>query len=567
MLFFPFIFVYMFVSNVAAMTGHYAVHGGRTTGTDGWHKRSRADSQSRLLMQVALAQQNVETAQELLISISSPTSSQFSQYLTVKEVAQKFAPSIQAFGEVLDWLNESGISRSRVIRSHSGGWLYFNATVSEAEQLLETEYHMYQHIKTRDIKIASDTYNVPTALQKHVDFVMSTIYLGSPLQSREPAGSRTNSRRSPLHEKFENANEVSRLIAATASGSASTSNLPSNCWQYTQLACLRALYSIPTSNFSHPNNSIGIFEPAYVSWLPTDLDSFFGLFMPSMVGQRPHIDPVDGGYWQTTYQNFAFNGEPDVDFEYSMSLVSPQNVTNYQVGDSIIGGFINDLLAGLDKSYCGSLDPSIDAIYPDLLPGGYNSSDCGDHKIDSVISISYANNEVNYPPAYEERQCLEYLKLGLQGVSVIVSSSDWGVAGYSNTCIDPSTGQANSSATGHFNPVFPASCPWVTSAGATQLPINSTISDPETAFLETVSGLISTSGGGFSNVFPAPSYQFLDTKEYLFHQGDILQNISARFNSTGRGYPDIATNAHNFLTFIDGELVSVCKFYPYISSS
>jgi tripeptidyl-peptidase-1 len=79
----------------------------------------------------------------------------------------------------------------------------------------------------------------------------------------------------------------------------------------------------------------------------------------------------------------------------------PQNVTNYQIGDQVIDGTINSFLAALDELYCGSIDPNIDPTYPDLAPGGYNSSDCGNRKIANVISISYFNNEADYPPAYE----------------------------------------------------------------------------------------------------------------------------------------------------------------------
>jgi tripeptidyl-peptidase-1 len=41
--------------------------------------------------------------------------------------------------------------------------------------------------------------------------------------------------------------------------------------------------------------------------------------------------------------------------------------------------------------------------------------------------------------AYQIRQCNEYGKLGMMGVTILYSSGDNGVAGF-NGCIDPATG-------------------------------------------------------------------------------------------------------------------------------
>lgn len=47
----------------------------------------------------------------------------------------------------------------------------------------------------------------------------------------------------------------------------------------------------------------------------------------------------------------------------------------------------------------------------------------------NVISISYGGQESDLPGAYQQRQCNEFMKLGLQGVSVVLASGDSGVAG------------------------------------------------------------------------------------------------------------------------------------------
>lgn len=77
---------------------------------------------------------------------------------------------------------------------------------------------------------------------------------------------------------------------------------------------------------------------------------------------------------------------------------------------------------------------------------------CGVYKPTNVISISYGGQESDLPAYYQERQCNEFLKLGLQGVSILIASGDDGVAGppgddSANGCLG-----ANSTV---FSPAFP----------------------------------------------------------------------------------------------------------------
>lgn len=91
------------------------------------------------------------------------------------------------------------------------------------------------------------------------------------------------------------------------------------------------------------------------------------------------------------------------------------------------GASFNNFLDGIDASYCtyqGGDDPFQDATYPDPLAGGYKGRDCGKFAPAKVISTSYGYNEADLSPAYEQRQCNEYMKLGLMGTSVLYSSGE-----------------------------------------------------------------------------------------------------------------------------------------------
>lgn len=90
---------------------------------------------------------------------------------------------------------------------------------------------------------------------------------------------------------------------------------------------------------------------------------------------------------------------------------------------------------------------------------------------------------------------------------------------------------------GMFNPSFPASCPYVTAVGATQIKANASVTQPEVAAESVI-----YSGGGFSNVFDLPSYQADALKTYFADHKPSYG--SDRYNTTqkSRGIPDVSAN-------------------------
>ena len=71
------------------------------------------------------------------------------------------------------------------------------------------------------------------------------------------------------------------------------------------------------------------------------------------------------------------------------------------------------------------------------INGVTGPEDCGTVTPAYVISTSYGYNEADLTPFYTARQCAEYAKLGLMGVTVLYSSGDDGVAGNGNYCLNP----------------------------------------------------------------------------------------------------------------------------------
>lgn len=136
-------------------------------------------------------------------------------------------------------------------------------------------------------------------------------------------------------------------------------------------------------------------------------------------------------------------------------------------------------------------------------------------------------------------------------------------------------------------------CPYVTSVGATALYAGQTILNAESVANVNLRDFLYSSGGGFSNVFPRPSYQdravqgYFATAvpNYAYYNGppagDLntsttngiceLEHIVGMFavadrtdNRLGRGYPDVSANGAFMPAFVGGlyshEYVSTCCY-------
>jgi tripeptidyl-peptidase-1 len=89
-----------------------------------------------------------------------------------------------------------------------------------------------------------------------------------------------------------------------------------NCDVHITPNCLRALYGIVYTQFASKKNSLAVVEYTPQAFLQSDLDMFYRNFSPSHVGRSPNVVSIDGGYDQTDYQGFEYNGESDLDIQY-----------------------------------------------------------------------------------------------------------------------------------------------------------------------------------------------------------------------------------------------------------
>ncbi|KAI4105412.1 MAG: hypothetical protein LQ339_003476 [Xanthoria mediterranea] len=559
----------LLATSFALPSVNHVLHEKRDKLPPGWQYHEKLDRSKVLPMKIALTQSNLDKADEFLMDVSSPTSSNYGKHWTHQDIANKFAPSEETVETVKSWLTSSGIAADRISRSQSLGWLKFDATVAEAEDLLRTEYHLYKH-STGKPHVSCSEYRIPEHVTRHVDFITPTVHFDAkipqgvakpqpqPVEKRDPTS--TAAVGHPVQTK------VALGIGAPTSGSLPKKGATlsrqtvldrlreelQNCNRFITPNCLRALYRFPPGLTANPKNSYGIVEYTPQAYLQGDLDMFFANFSKNQVQRTPTLNSINGGVVQTTRQGFQFNGESDLDLEYAMTLINPQKTTLYQVGDEVQGASFNDFLDALDGSYCAGDDPFQDASYPNPAGGFPGPKNCGGFAATKVISTSYGYNEADLTAPYERRQCMEYMKLGLGGTSFLFSSGDSGVGGNGKRCIDPATKEYNDGSSGIFNPGFPSGCPYITSIGATQIVPNASVTAPEKA-CETVI----FSGGGFSNVFPLPSYQASAVKSWFTNFPPPYG--ADRFNNsqTTRGFPDISANGANYVIAVTGQFALI----------
>ncbi|CAF1075890.1 unnamed protein product [Adineta steineri] len=201
--------------------------------------------------------------------------------------------------------------------------------------------------------------------------------------------------------------------------------------------------------------------------------------------------------------------------------------------------------------------------------------------IPQILSISYGGSEegmcagvincdekvVYLNKRYYIRANIEFMKLTIRGITVLVASGDDGVNDYYADCTNTI-----------FNPEFPNTSPFITSVGATTLvnvqynalqdqppvctdrgPLYPCVSGgDETAV--SVNGQpfnLFTSGGGFSNIFSQPSYQKDSINDYFRNEQHYLNKTpeyyppSSMYNRYGRAYPDVAALGVRALTVIN----------------
>jgi len=154
-----------------------------------------------------------------------------------------------------------------------------------------------------------------------------------------------------------------------------------------------------------------------------------------------------------------------------------------------------------------------------------------------VHSVSYGSSQFagGFPSEqYRDRQNLEFQKLGLRGLTILIASGDNGVG------CDKPTKKC------YFQDDYPAESQYVTAVGATGFIDGNSGEEEAVNYPDQF-----TSGGGFSWLFDCPDYQNASVQHYLSTVSELPPSTS--YNPNGRATPDVsALGSEEFQVMIGG---------------
>ncbi|EGG01224.1 tripeptidyl peptidase [Melampsora larici-populina 98AG31] len=451
---------------------------------------------------------------ELLGRISDPSHSSYLDYLTDDQSNKLSKPDDDAIATVSDWLRSHEIQRHRIQWSKMKDWVTVtDVPLPQVEYMLDTSYSIFQHLDGDQI-IRTESFSLPHNLHRHIDVVQPTTMFG-----------RLKKQRSRVRVAEELSQDESSLLNTTMTKNCTNPDVVTN-------DCLRKLYQ--TFDYEpkaiQMGNRIGITGFLGEAANFNDTQRFLALQRPDQKGHTFEVVSVNGGENPQTLSPDQISRktgiEANLDTQTVLGFTSPTPNVFWTVGGS--------------PPFQPDRTSSVNTNEPYLAWLEYILS-LNNSEIPRVISTSYGDDEQTVPLSYARKVCHGFAQLGARGVSVIFSSGDDGV-GKDGRCVTNDGLERKA-----FTPIFPASCPYVTSVGATEN------FEPEVAVSKEGPGGFS-SGGGFSNYFPRPKWQKSVVKNYFLSLGSTHSGL---YNVTGRGYPDVSAQGAKYVIAWQGRFVRV----------
>ena len=144
-----------------------------------WTQLNRAPKDNTIHLRIGLKQKSFDELERELYEVSDPVHERYGQHLSTEDVHRHTAPSEKSLKAVHAWLEENNISLDRLSYSAAKDWVTVRLPVSAVEDLLDTEYHVYEDAEGEQV-IRTPHYSLPLALHEHIDLIQPTNYFGKP---------------------------------------------------------------------------------------------------------------------------------------------------------------------------------------------------------------------------------------------------------------------------------------------------------------------------------------------------------------------------------------------------
>jgi len=476
----------------------------RYKSAEGWTMLGRASAAKSVEFTIGLVQRNMDKLEKIATEVSDPSHPNYQKFMSIRQINDLTAPKKAHHDAVVSWLTANGVHRS-AIKSMKFA-LDVKTSVKVAEKLFATQMHMFANQKDGSVVVKQyGPYSVPKTVAKYIEIItgLSTFPIPHLRAIRRKRGPNA-----PL--------DTVGIVAQSI-------------W---------SLYNVPSNQQvgSAPQTSVGPIEFQGENYTPADTD-----YLAQQIG----ISIVDVPANQTVGPNDPTN--PQVEAELDSQCIQTTNVEAspwfwLEQGN----GWLYQFGAHF---FSTSAVPQVSSISYGWWEGDQCTIDPDECQSLGVTSQGYVN-AVN----------AQFAKIAARGLTLMSASGDSGANG--RTDPDCTVSQ--------LRPAFPGSSPWVTTVGATQInnPVNNLPSQPaactnqglacpsggqEVAVSYDVSSF--ASGGGFSNYAATPNWQKNAVAAYL--SSGVALPPASYFNSTGRGFPDLAAVGHNVITAVSDQLEPV----------
>lgn len=458
---------------------------------DDWQHVGQSPRDTTLDLVVALKEQNLDALDEAFWAISTPGSERYGRFLTSEQISELTAPSGEDAKAVADYFEARSVkcelTQSKVALACTG-------KVSDVEALFSTEVHQYSHATTsRTVHRipATASFSFPSELEGKVQMVTGLTQLPAP-----------------------------HYGAVAPDAGAGTG--------YVTPSTLATAYGIDIPNAGHPDVVQSAIEfqglPAYS---PSDVDKFStNVGLPENITIAQKFGP---------FFDLLPETESELDVQY-LGAVGYGNTNWYWTESSWMYTWANTLLGNSTEA-------------PDVASISYGWAEDDQCSI-NAFATQCKGGGAAASSAYVAATNTAFQKLGAMGVTLVVASGDSGAHGRSDGYCSKTT----------MTPTYPGASPYVTTVGATQFTdgaahghnkdspfceyFDCLVGNATEVVCSTGTGALITSGGGFSNVASTPSYQSNVVSSYLSTSSNTPG--AGNFNSTGRGYPDVAALGHGY---------------------
>ncbi|KAJ3728737.1 subtilisin-like protein [Lentinula raphanica] len=392
-----------------AWASTHIVHEKRDSVPTGFTHLDLVPDDQILNLRINLAMGNQAGLEAALQEASSPSSPTFREWLTKEQVESFAAPSAETVQAVNQWLSSFNVTSTPA--TPAGDWIKLSIPVKTANQLLNTQFSMFNHTESGQVSVRTLEYSIPSELQAHVKTIHPTTSFNGPLRGRSPITAISAARFTPEFEK-----------RATV-----------NCNATITPACLQTLYGIPTTPVSSSTqSSIGVAAFSGQNANENDLSIFLKDFRPDLPSTTTFTTELFDG--ATNSQTGSRAGvEADLDIQYTVGLVNGIPAVFEDIGSKTQDG--------ADDGFLDSINDLLSQSSPPLV---FSTSYGFDVESDLSLSLTVA-------------YCNAIMQLTARGVSVTFASGDGGVA---STPGVQCTGEP-------FPPTFPT-CPYVTLVGSTE---------------------------------------------------------------------------------------------------